>query len=106
MGIPVSTGTFTFSDFQEKLNSGDVSIAADGSGLLTLVYEKDSLFSQRAEDMVNIDNEVFSTSVSIGLPVLNNLPVTGTINHTEPLNFNIGKHVSSAMKKEKRAAGN
>ena len=38
VGIPVSTGTFTFSDFQEKLNSGDVSIEADGNGLLTMVY--------------------------------------------------------------------
>lgn len=89
VGIPISNGTFTFIDFQEELTSGKVSIEADGDGLLTMVYKNDSLFSQNAEDMVDIVADPFNTSVFIDLPILTDLPINGSLSYSEAFNFNV-----------------
>jgi hypothetical protein len=89
LGIPISSGTYTFTDFQEELSSGNVSVIADNDGLLTMVYQNDSLFSKTAEDLIDIIIDPYSASVFIDLPTLEDLPINGTATYSEAFNFSV-----------------
>ncbi len=84
LGIPVAGGTFTVEDYLNTLD-GDIVISQDADGVIAIEYAGPEIASEMAEDMINIPNQAYNSSVNFASSDAGGFPVSLTL--VKQLNF-------------------
>ena len=89
LALPLANGSFTIDEFTRELSGDNFSSSIRPDGLVVFHYHQDQAFSQTAEELVDIQDENYNTTVRPSSGSLPNLPVTGTITQVELHEFNV-----------------
>lgn len=89
LALPLTTGSFTISEFADDLSGDKFSTTSTDEGLVVFKYSNDNLFSTTAEDLVQINDESMSTALQPDLSSVPDLsiPITGTFSYEEKHEF-------------------
>jgi hypothetical protein len=79
LALPITNGSYNIIDILDELATEQLQYEVAEDGLVTLVFRKDSVVSRTAEELVQIDDEVYNTSIPLGTELSTELPVTGSI---------------------------
>ena len=79
LALPLANGSFTIDEFAEELSGDNFSTGARPDGLVVFYFSQDQVFSENAEDQVNIQDENYVSSISVPLGDLPDLPINGSV---------------------------
>jgi len=89
LALPLANGSFTISEFADELSGDNFSTSSRDDGLVVFHYSQDQVFSETAEEMVDIMDENYTSSVKPPTTSLPNLPINGTITEQELHEFSV-----------------
>ena len=79
LALPLANGSFTIAEFAEDLSGENFSTTSRPDGLVVFNYSQDQVFSEYAEDLVEISDENYVSSISVPAGSLPDLPINGTV---------------------------
>ena len=79
LALPLANGSFTIDEFAEELSGDNFSTGARPDGLVVFYFSQDQVFSENAEDQINIQDENYVSSIAVPLGDLPDLPVNGSV---------------------------
>ena len=79
LAAPVLGGEFTIADYIDA-TSEEISVTQDADGVVVIEYMGPEVVSDKAEDLIQVANQVFDKSIGFDLPEINGFPVDLTIN--------------------------
>ena len=79
LAVPLANGSFTIAEFAEDLSGDNFSTTTREDGLVVFNYSQDQVFSEYAENLVEIQDENYTSSINIPSTSLPDLAVNGTV---------------------------
>ncbi|MCK5702684.1 MAG: hypothetical protein KAI29_16080, partial [Cyclobacteriaceae bacterium] len=89
LALPLTHGSFTIAEFADELSGENFSTTATDEGLVVFKYSHDKAYSKTAEELVNIDDQNYTSTLKPEALILPDLPITGSITQTELHDFNV-----------------
>ena len=79
LALPLANGSFTIAEFAEDLSGENFSTTSRPDGLVVFNYSQDQVFSEYAEDLVEINDENYVSSINVPAGSLPDLAANGTV---------------------------
>jgi len=89
LALPLANGSFTIAEFAEELSGDNFSTISRDDGLVVFIYSQDQVFSETAEEMIDIQDENYNSSIKPPSTSLPDLPINGTITEQELHEFSV-----------------
>jgi len=79
IAVPLANGSFTIAEFAEDLSGDNFSYTTRNDGLVVFRYSQDQVFSEYAEDLIDIQDEYYNSSINIPTASIPDLVANGTV---------------------------
>ena len=89
LALPLANGSFTIGEFAKGLSGENFSTTSRDDGLVVFTYTQDQVFSETAEELVDIGDQNFNTTINPLSATIPDLPINGTITEQELHDFNL-----------------
>lgn len=89
LALPLANGSFTIAEFADDLSGENFATTTRDDGLVVFVYSEDKVFSTTAEELVNIEDENYSTVLKPADVAIPDFPISGTITQVEAHTFSV-----------------
>jgi len=89
LALPITHEELSIAEFSEDISGDNFSYRTTEDGLVVLTYSQDQVFSRTAEELIDINDENFSTAITLESGLATDLPVTGTVTQTETRSFTV-----------------
>lgn len=89
LALPLANGSFTITEFAEELSGDNFTTTTRDDGLVVFIYSQDQVFSEYAEDLVNIQDENYNATLRPTSTSIPDLAINGSITTQEIHEFNV-----------------
>lgn len=89
LALPLTHGSFTIAEFADELSGENFGTTTRDDGLVVFVYSQDKVFSTTAEELVDIDDENYTSTLKPAAVSIPDLPISGTITQVELHEFSV-----------------
>ncbi|MCG8310422.1 MAG: hypothetical protein MI975_23725 [Cytophagales bacterium] len=105
LALPLANGSFTIGEFAEELSGDNFGTSTRDDGLVVFHYAQDKVFSETAEEIVNIRDKNYNASIRPSGASLPDLPISGTITEQELHEFSVGSSENDKLYSAKLKGG-
>ena len=100
VALPLANGSFTIGEFAEELSGPNFITTTRDDGIVVFRYRQDRVASSTAEELVNIQDQNYQSSIKPSGTVLPQLPINGTVSeqtiHEFTVSSGLGDKIYSA----------
>ena len=89
LALPLTNGSFTIAEFADELSGENFGTTTTDEGLVVFKYSQDKAYSKTAEELVNLDDQNYTTTLKPEALILPDLPINGSITQTELHTFSM-----------------
>jgi hypothetical protein len=88
LAVPIISGEFTIEDYVDALST-DISVSQDADGVVVFEYVGPDIASDLAEDMIDIPDQEFNSSINFGNAEAGGFPFSQTLTKSQNFGFTI-----------------
>lgn len=96
LALPILSGEFTIEDYVDAIST-DLTVSQDADGVVVFEYNGPDIASDMAEDMIDIPDQAFNSSISFSPVEAAEFPLNQTLNKSQNFDFTIDTEESDLL---------